>query len=101
MNYEIRVTIYNPETEKGFNSDLQFVLLASFYYDKDQYGNGYYVSIKGKEFYENYIDLRYNQEFEPTEKMTWLTHWACNYWSGKNGVYKLKYIAITDLETKE
>ena len=76
MNYKMKVIIADPETPKGMTSDLLFNLDCKFIYDEEQYGNGHYVSIAGKEFYRNVIDLRYDQSFNPDKKEEWLEQWA-------------------------
>ena len=94
MNYRMKVVIYNPETPEGMTSDLMFDLSCSFYYDPEQYGNGHYLCIKGKEFYQQVIDLRYDAEFDRNNKIAFLEKWARNYWSGTNGAYAIKTLEI-------
>ena len=96
MNYTMTVTIENPKTEPGKNSELLFKMSASFAHDAEQYGNGYSVRIVNEtEHYENYYDLRYDTEFNPKYAISWLTSWANTYWNGENGAYRLKSITIT------
>lgn len=95
MNYKMKVKITDPETPKGMFSELFFDLDCSFAYDEEQYGNGHYVCIKGKEFYKQVIDLRYDQSFDRNNKEQWLENWARNYWSGKNGAWVVKSFEIT------
>lgn len=90
MKYQMTVTIINPEN----NDEITYDLSCVFIYDAEQYGNGYYVSIKGKEFYPQYIDLRYDKAFNPENKTEYLMSWAKNYWSGKNGAYAVKSLEI-------
>lgn len=97
MKYEMKVTIYNPETPEGMLSDLMFNLTCHFAYDPKQYGNGHYLSIEGKDFYTQAIDLRYDHDFNPNFKMGYLERWARNYWSGKNGAYAIKSIEIKEI----
>ena len=94
MDYIMKVRITDPETPEGMVSELFFELKCNFFYDKDQYGNGHYVSIKGKEFYGNSYDLRYDHSFDPGKKEEWLEAWARSYWSGKNGAWTVKTLEI-------
>ena len=91
----MKVKITDPDTEKGLVSELFFDLTCQFVYDENQYGNGHYVSIQGKEFYRQIIDLRYDTSFDRENKEKWLEAWAKSYWSGKNGSWALKTVEIS------
>lgn len=92
MNYEMKVVITKDEKEKERTLDCWFS------YDEEQYGNGHYVSIKAKEFYPQYIDIRYDKSFNISNKSKWLEEWARSYWSGENGAWSIKYIEITPIK---
>lgn len=94
MNYKMKVTITDPNTEEGMFSSLYFALDCHFVCNPEQYGNGYYVIIKSKEFYQQVIDLRYDKSFDRDNKAKWLEEWAKNYWSGKNGAWTIKTLDI-------
>lgn len=94
MKYEMKVTIANPDTAEGMMSDLLMKLSCIFSYDPEQYGNGHWLKIKGAEGFENYIDLRYDTDFDRNNKTAYLEKWARNYWSGKNGAYYVKSLEI-------
>lgn len=100
MKYEMKVVIYNPETKEGMTSDLFMAIDCHFVYDSEQYGNGYYVSLKNKNlpFGKEIIDLRYDKDFDPNDKPAYLEKWARNYWSGKNGAYAVKSLDIHKAE---
>lgn len=98
MIYKMKVTITDPNTKEGLFSSLNFDLDCNFVYDPEQYGNGYYVSIAGKEFYRQVIDLRYDKSFDRYNKAKWLEEWAKNYWSGKNGAWAIKTLEIIKVE---
>lgn len=100
MLYDITVQIEDPNTEEGMHSGLTFDLTANFAYDPETYGNGYSVSINGKDFF-NVYDLRYNHEFNRKNKILWLATWAENYWSGENGSWKLRSLKISRVSGKE
>lgn len=91
----MKATITDPNTEQGMTSNLFFDLDCVFAFDENQYGNGHYVSICGKEFYKQIIDLRYDQSFDRNNKEKWLENWARSYWSGKNGAWTIKSLEIT------
>lgn len=94
MTYKMKVTITDPDTKDGMFSSLYFALDCKFVYNPEQYGNGYYVSIKCKEFYKQIIDLRYDKTFDRNNKEKWLENWARNYWSGKNGAWAIRTLEI-------
>ncbi len=96
MNYKMKVKIENPKTEKGMCGKLYLELQCSFSYDENQYGNGHYLDIKMPEGYKNSYDIRYDKTFNRKNKISYLTKWAENYWSGENGEYKLKSITIIE-----
>lgn len=100
MDYTMTVVIEDPKTEKGKNSELMLRLKVAFTHNEDDYGNGYWVMIKGDKGFENFYDLRYDKTFYTNLKMAWLTDWAEKYWNGKNGAYRLKGISITRKEQK-
>mgnify|MGYP000017755948 CR=1 FL=1 len=91
MKYNVRATLINPddEMEYTFNS-----IIFSFIYDEDQYGNGYYCRIEGKNFYRQVIDLRYNKTFDSNNKEKWIENWIKNLWNGDNGAFVLKSYEI-------
>ncbi len=95
MNYKMKVIITDPNTPAGMISELHFNLDCRFTYDEEQYGNGHYVCIAGKEFYKQVIDLRYDTDFDRNKKEEWLEQWARNYWTGKNGAWAIKSLEIT------
>lgn len=97
MKYKMNVKITDPETPKGMTSELFFDLTCTFSYDEEQYGNGHYVAIEGKEFYRQIVDLRYDVSFDRNKKEEWLENWARNYWSGSNGAWVIKTIEISKI----
>ena len=98
MNYNMTALIKDPKTAEGMNSDIFIRLKVSFTHNEDDYGNGYWVMIKGDEGFENFYDLRYDKDFHANHKMAWLTEWAENYWNGENGAYILKGVKISRKE---
>ena len=96
MNYKMIVTITDPDTEKGMYSVLRFVLDCTFVYDSEQYGNGFFLSIKCENFEFMFFDLRYDRTFKKSEKEKWLEEWAKSYWNGKNGAWVVKSLDIIE-----
>ena len=96
MKYVMNVTIYNPEPYEGLDAEITLELVCHFHYDENQYGNGHYVSICGKGFNAQYLDIRYDASFRRNEKAKYLEEWARSYWSGKNGGYAVKEITIKE-----
>lgn len=95
MKCNMKVTITDPATPKGMTSAITFDLDCNFYCDEKDYGNGYYVSIECKGGFKNYYDIRYDRTFDRRNKVEWLERWARNYWSGKDGAWKIKDLQIT------
>lgn len=95
MNYKMKVIITDPETPKGMTSELQYNLDCCFCYDPDTYGKKTYLSITSEDGrFDNYYDLRYDENFHRDEKEQFLEYWARNYWSGKNGAWVIKSLEI-------
>ena len=64
-----------------------------------EYANGHYVSIVGKDFSKQVIDLRYDTSFDRNNKEKRIEHWAKTYWNGKDGAYSLESFEIIKLYT--
>ena len=92
MEYKMKVVITKDGNEKTYS------LECGFFYDEEQYGNGYCTSIKGKDFYPQYLDIRYDRSFNKSNKSKWLEEWARGYWSGKNGAWSVKEIDIIPMK---
>lgn len=99
MKYQMRVVIEDPNVKPGMVAELLFDLDCEFHHNPNQYGNGYCLSISGKDFYKQIIDLRYDTSFDRNHPDIWLYTWAHNYWSGKNGAWKIKSLTISNDET--
>ena len=78
MKYTMKVTIAQPNTPEGMSSDILFVIDCIFVYDPEQYGKKHYLYMKkrGPEGFENYIDLRYDGDFDRNDKPAYLEKWA-------------------------
>lgn len=98
MTYEMKVRITDPNTPKSMVSERYYKLKCFFVYDEEQYGNGFFLNIEGKDFSSQYFDLRYDRSFRKSEKKKWLENWARNYWSGENGAWAIKSLEITKAE---
>ena len=90
MKYEMNVVIYNPETK----AEKEYKLSCAFIYDETDYGNKHYLSIWDNESFDKYIDIRYDKDFKTDNKIEYLSKWASNYWTGKNGAYAIKSLEI-------
>ena len=94
--FEVRVRIENPEKTKS----TEYLLECEFLKEENGYGNGYHLSISGKEFSAPlfpgmYYDIRYDTAFRSDEMEEYLVSWAKKYWSGKNGAWTLKSVEVT------
>ena len=98
MEYQMRVVIEDHNVEPGIVAERIFDLDCNFNHHPNQYGNGYYLSISGKDFYEQIIDLRYDRSFDRNNPDVWLSNWAHNYWSGENGAWAVKHLEITPID---
>ena len=98
MKYQMRVVIEDPNVEPGMIAELLFDLECNFNHHPNQYGNGYCLSISGKNFYRQIIDLRYDKSFDRNNPDIWLSNWAHNYWSGENGAWVVKHLEITPID---
>lgn len=90
-NFILEVVIFNPEepTETHcYNYNVKFSK------QPNGYGKKTYLHIGTEKLY----DLRYNEEYHEGHEIEFLTAWACNYWNGENGAYKLKDISIKTVE---
>lgn len=95
MKYRMNIVIGNEITDHK----VVFSLNCNFFYDEEQYGNGHYVSIVGKDFSKQVIDLRYDTSFDRNNKEKRIEHWAKAYWNGKDGAYSLESFEIIKLYT--
>lgn len=93
MVYNLKVEITNPQKTASKVWDLK----ATFFFDPEQYGNGHYVLIKGKEGFEHHYDIRYDTSFRKANKIGWLEDWARSYWSGKNGAWNITHLEISKI----
>ena len=80
MEYRMRVVIEDPNVEPGMVAELLFDLDRNFNHHPTQYGNGYYLSISGKGFGKQIVDLRYDTSFDRNNHDNWLYTWDNNYW---------------------
>lgn len=98
MKYQMIVKITDPDTPDGMFSELTFKFNCYFSYNPNQYGNGYYLRIANKVYEPFDFDLRYDLSFNSNKPEEWLKKWANNYWSGKNGAWKIKRLLIKKID---
>lgn len=98
MKYQMIVKITDPNTPKRMNLNLITKLYCCFAYNPKDYGNGFFVKIDGKLYGPIILDLRYDKSFNSKKPEEWLKSWANNYWSGKNGAWKIKRILIEKID---
>lgn len=93
-SYILKVTIQNPEDTSEL---INFTFDVIYTTDKNNYGNGTYLNIKGRDAGRtdsHLYDIRYNRDYHTGHEIEFLTAWACEYWNGENGAYILKNISI-------
>ena len=88
MKYKMNITITYNGMERTFDLDCVFL-----YKEKD-YGNKYHLSITNKLGFNEYLDIRYDTTFNINKKEKYLVDWAYNYWTNKNGAWKIKRIEV-------
>lgn len=96
MKYQMIVKITDPNTPKGMFSELIIKLYCCFAYSPKEHG--YYLRIDGKLYGPIIFDLRYDKSFNSKKPEEWLKTWANNYWSGKNGNWKIKKLLIEKID---
>ena len=73
MKYKMKVTITDPKTPKEITSEKQYNLDCCFCYDPDTYGKKTYLSITTEDRrFDDYYDLRYDENFRYDEKEKYL-----------------------------
>lgn len=72
---------------------------VSFSYDDEDYGNGYYMAVKGKcePFGISVYDIRYETDFNPDEKMAYIVSCYQSRYPGRGRKWKLLSISIEEL----
>lgn len=96
LKYDIDVKIANPN---NITEVKQLFLRAQFHHKQGDYGNGYYLSVKGRQEtkFESLFDIRYDN-FSLDNPELFLLNWIYNNWSGKNGSYDIVSLKISDVE---
>lgn len=94
LNYKMTAEIYDPESTVEMFSALKLNLFCEVFCNPNDFGNGSYVSVRGEGFSMNVFDVRYDRSFNINKADEWLKSWANNYWSGKNGAWKIKSLQI-------
>ena len=99
MHYKMEVIIAPTKESGDLNEPERTMILdARFAKREDTYGNGHYLRITGNDGFRVSYDIRYDRDFRPNRKVTYLLDWANYYWSGKDGAWKVKSIKIEHVE---
>lgn len=63
------------------------------------YGNNTYMKVSNTitNITVWYLDIRYDRSYKSDRQLEYICKWACNNWSGDNDSYKLKEIAIIEI----
>lgn len=89
--YTVQLILENPnDITEWDEQDLDFLFICK----ENDYGNGYYVSINDYTDTNTIIDLRYDRNFHPTNKVPWIVKWLYDTWSGKKGSWSIKEFTI-------
>ena len=70
---------------------LFYSIRAEFVYDPDDYGNGTYLSLENNPFNlsgkasfpDEYLDIRYDTDYNPAYKPGYLVNWAMDKFTGR------------------
>ena len=89
--YIVELILQNPEV---VNQQTEVELTFYFICNEKDYGNGYYASIEDYTETNTVIDLRYDRNFHPTNKVPWIVKWLYDKWSGKKGSWSIKEFTI-------
>lgn len=89
--YIVELILENP---KDITKQVEAILTFDFSCNETDYGNGYHVSIKSYTEINRIIDLRYDRNFHPTNKVPWIVKWLYDTWSGKKGSWSIKEFTI-------
>lgn len=96
VTYKIHgISFDDDKTEMTLVEDVKIM----FSYDDEDYGNGYYMAIKGKcePFGLSSYDIRYDMDFNPADKMGYITSFYRNLYSGEGRKWKLMSISIEEI----
>lgn len=95
MKFNLEITIMDP---KSFNRK-KLYLAASFAKMENTYGNGMYLSIKGRgeTKFEQLFDVRYI-DIDPNNLEVFIAKWAYSYWSGTNGAWDIVKFSIENVK---
>ena len=98
MKFKVLMTIQNP---KNKTEVIEYLRFAEFYCNENDYGNGYHLWFGNKDkddFYEVYLDIRYNTDFDKNYPEEWLASWIYRNWSGEQGSYDVIKLTIEKME---
>lgn len=98
-SYKVAITILGHDDD-GNERLISQDATIDFSYDPDTYGNGYYMGITGKDepFGCSCYDIRYDQDFDPKNKMAYIALFYDTMYSGERGAWKWK---LKELSIKE
>lgn len=96
MKYLMKVVIRDPNTKSGMCSDILLILKCFFAREEEGYGKKTWLSIHGVGGFEQCLDLRYDNNYHRGKEKGYLEHWAHNYWTGKDGSWKIKSLSIEE-----
>lgn len=96
FKYDIDIKIANPN---NILDARQLFLRAQFHHRQDDYGNGYYLSIKGRQGtdFERLFDIRYDN-FNIDNPELFILNWIYNNWSGRNGSHDVISLKISNVD---
>ena len=88
---DFAVTVHLNKQDEKMSKAITLKHRISFYYDPDQYGNGFTMVIEGKDqpFGEQGYDIRYDKDFHCDNAIAYILSFYANRYDGKNGAWKL------------
>lgn len=95
MKYLMKVTIESPNKDKEKTLNLK----CFFTRDEEGYGKKTWLSIYDNHGFEQYLDLRYDEDYHRGKEEEFLKFWATNnYWNGKGEAWSVKSLSIEEVK---
>lgn len=86
---QYKVTVHLAKNGAAYVFDAK----VSFWYNPDQYGNGYYMDVESKEepFGSQSYDIRYDRDFNPDYLIEYIVNFYSRRFDGKKTEYDTKW----------
>ena len=97
-DFYVGVVLHLSDDGNGHAMIMEFNVF--FYYNENDYGNGYYMDIVPVSGMSDgmYLDIRYDRDFNDsvdTDILKYVANFCFNRWTGKNGAWTIESIKLT------